>query len=767
MNNKKLILLCGILVLAMITLTNLVSAINVTDAHGIAMSTSSSTTAVRGMVISPNSDIDLFGVEKISGDTSTRVIISSVVDGSVILREAGFNGSLNASFNGFRLNSSDTYYILMDAEGGSYTSSKTADSQSFPNSQTNVQWLKGVFNGANDSSDPYWQVKSITSEASENPGITLNNPGNNTNFLIGNITFNSSIQSNGGLIQNISLFIDGIRNQTITDGVNRSREFIVELPFDVGSYNWSIETYDTDGLTNTSFTFFYTIDSIIENSQTFNTTTYETSFETFILNLSAFDTSIVTAELVYNGTNIGNGSGSISSGDSIVFSKQLSVGTLSGASESRNFYWRIYNGTALRNSTTNNQNTVAAILAFCNTTINNPYINFTFKNETTAQEDVNASIVSSWYYWIGNQTENKTLSFSNSTTHRNYAFCFTPSNRTVNAILNIDYDNDEAQQRTFAPTLSLTSTITEQVLYLLPTSLGLFAQFRAEDTLGNVLEGVKAVITRTLGAATVTVSSDFTDSSGIVVFFLNPDVTYTAVFSKSGFTDNTFSFVPITDQRVVIMGGSATTNVTGSEISLNTTYQITPLNSSLNNNTDYTFGFNVTSSQAISLISMNITNSSGFQLGFQSNAGEGFVSEVINTGNLSLIVGEYTIQTANETIKVAKVWVVGDEFIGDYSIFRQLNLFLDYNFEDFVRLLIVVSLITGIVIFMSAGEVTDTSESKVIAVVLLVWIFSFVGWLNNPVVVAETGIAEFSRQYGIAILTTAGGSFFILRRIFT
>jgi len=72
----------------------------------------------------------------------------------------------------------------------------------------------------------------------------------------------------------------------------------------------------------------------------------------------------------------------------------------------------------------------------------------------------------------------------------------------------------------------------------------------------------------------------------------------------------------------------------------------------------------------------------------------------------------------------------------------------------------------GTLIFMSSTEVIDTSESKVAAVVMIIWIFSILGWLINPSVVGATGLSASASQYGIAILATIGGAVFIFRDIF-
>lgn len=571
-------------------------------------------------------------------------------------------------------------------------------------------------------------------------------------------------------LANLSLFIDSARNFTnSTSGETISLNTnIGGLSF--GSHNWACEGTNEANVTVSSSTRNFSVVNIAENSQTFNTSTFETATETFSINTTFNSTEFttITGLLNYNGTGfLGTRTGT---GNNAIFTTSVTIPIVIGSSENRTFNWiiNLTNTTGINtfNSTFNNQSVDNIVLGLCNATITQNYINFTFRNETVNEENTNATIISTWTYFLGDGSINNTLSFSNSSINPSYAFCFTPPDRSVNTILELAYNNAESQQRIFSSTSLLSNVTTNQILYLLPTISGLFGQFRTESTTGNILALVQGTITRTLGGSIITVASDFTDSSGLVVYFLNPDVTYTGTFTLSGFADNIFTFVPVTDLRVVIMGGVAGTGVNGTEISINTSYEITPTNNSLNNNTNIVFGFNVTSAETITLISMNITNGSGSQIGFQSNSGQGFISQTINTGNQSTISGIYIIQTGTETITVTKTWIVGDEFVGEYSIFRQLTLYLDYGFTDFWRLLIVIIVIMLIIIFMSAGEITDTSESKIGTAMVLIWIFSIVGWLDNPIVVAQTGIAQFSKQYGIAILSTAAGLYFILRRLF-
>lgn len=603
------------------------------------------------------------------------------------------------------------------------------------------------------------------------PEVTLNTPLDGINQTSNQIIFNCSSTSPSSLL-NLSLTVDNVLNLTIFNTTPSQTSLSLQSTTDLntGTHNWSCVTYDNSGNSAISSTRTFTV-GFIENNQTFNSTSFETAQETFVLNLSGNGTETITAELIYNGTNKGNGTKDGTNFEA-TFTKIIQIPTGIAQSEDRTFFWKMRIGGVIFNSTTNTQTINRTTFILCNTTIPTTYVNFTFKNETVAEEDVNATFVSTFVYWLGNGEVNKTLTFSNATENINYAFCLEPPDKNLNVDIEIDYNNGESQQRTFLSTSLLTNVTLQQVLYLLPTSLGLFSQFKTVNSVGDTIKNVKATIIRLIGVSIVTVNVDFTDDSGLVVFFLNPDITYTGTFSKTGFVDNVFSFVPVTDLRTVIMGGGGVAVIgNGTTISQGTIYSITPTNNSLLNKTTYTFGLNVTSNQTITLMSLNISNSSGSQLLFVTNSTQGFISGTANTGNNTQLIGRYIIQTASETITFSKVWTIGDFFIGSYSLFRQMTLYTQYGFGEFIRIIMVLSIILGVLIFMSGTQVIESSESKVIVTILLIWAFSIVGWLDTGLAVDTSTIginnlSQFSNQFGIAILTTGAGVFFIFRRIF-
>ncbi len=598
-------------------------------------------------------------------------------------------------------------------------------------------------------------------DTSPMPNITLNAPEDNAQEINGQPIIFNITSTISGTLKEISLFINGVLNETILISGTENTTTFNKTFLTLGNNNWNVKVCDINNNCALSENRTFTINSFAVNSIDFNAGTFETKNESFILNITTNGTAPTSSILVYDSESKSTTieQEGLTNNYIITSSFIIPVGI-----DTKSFFFNVTLSGDVQNTTTNNQVVNGLFFVFCNATITSQYINFSFKNETTNEESINATIDSLWTFWLTDGTVTKSVTLTNSSENINYAICSSAANDTLKTNVTLNYNNANSQQRSFVSEPILTNSTTQQVLYLLPSGLGLFSQFQTRDIANNPISLVKGTIKRTLGSSIITVASFFTDSSGIVVYFLNPDVIYTATFSKEGFSDNTFTFVPTTDLRFVTMGTGVVVN--GSNISIGTLYEITPISSTLTNNTLTTFGFNVTAGDGITFISMNITDGNGTSFAFNSNAGIGFISVVVNTSNNMTLTGIFEIRTGDENFTISKLWVIGNEFEGDYSISKQGKLYLQYGFSDFMRLSLVILIIFGIVIFMSSNELADNNESKIAVVVLLIWAFSTIGWLNNPAVVSTTGIAQYARQYGIAILSTAGALFFFIRRIF-
>ncbi len=605
------------------------------------------------------------------------------------------------------------------------------------------------------------------------PNVTLNFPSNGTESANTTLVFNATLVAGGlSTLDNAThtIFFDNgtIFNQTtisISGTTNSTNLTVNQIPS--GDFEWNVEACQTTGecsLAPNNFTF--TLGTIIGNIN-FQATTFETATESYSLNITPFNSTTPTNGLLtWNGEET-TATITDSGLDNFSFSATRQTSVVGSTIVDFNFTWDLG---AISESASDNQTVNELLFQLCNSTISTEFINFSFRNETVNEELVNASIsFSTWIFFLGDGSTNKTLTFSNATENSNYAFCSSAVNDTLFTTSTIAYTNSISQQRIFEPTLLTLTNITDaRVLFLLPTVDGLFSTFRTEDTLGNTIIGAVGTITRILNGVTVGITSDSTDGSGLVIYFLDPDITYTAIFSASGFVDNTFSFVPTTDLRTVIMG-SISAPPGGSNISLGLSFNITPTNATLNNGTDVTFQFNVSSFQTVTFMGMNISNGTATLL-LVNQTSNGSIEGTINTGTNRSFIGVFTITAGNETIIVTRTWIIEQGFIGDYSIFNQFSLFIDYGFRDFIRLLIVIATLAIIMIFMSR-EIGIDEEVKMVVGILIVWAFSIVGWLDTGIALESTSsninnLTQFSNQFGIAILSTVAASYFILRRVF-
>ena len=144
------------------------------------------------------------------------------------------------------------------------------------------------------------------------------------------------------------------------------------IPFSFGSYTTGMLQYSDLLFNNIGF---------FENSQTFNSTTYETSLELFSLNLT-YDQNfypLSSANLIYNGTNY-VGTKTIS-GNNVIFSSSFNIPLISGTQQNRSFYWDISLtnslGTSHFNSSSKNQTVNVISLGDCSGTTNTKSLNIT------------------------------------------------------------------------------------------------------------------------------------------------------------------------------------------------------------------------------------------------------------------------------------------------------------------------------------------------------------------------------------------------------
>ncbi len=485
-------------------------------------------------------------------------------------------------------------------------------------------------------------------------------------------------------------------NTTVTCSANTTQ-------FNVTSYtNLDLTFYanDTFGNENSNATTWHY--TTFENSHIANTSTFETAQETFVINISADGDQSITANLIYNETSYTG----IKTGNNteMLFTRTIQIPTIPNL-ENKTFYWNISYGSTEITTFQRNQTINPITLNLCNSTLNTTYINFTFKNETISEESINATIDSSTFtYWLTTESVNKSLTFSNATENKEYSFCFSPPDKTLNTKINLDYNNGESQQRTFLSQSTLTNTTTNQTLFLLPTSDGIFVTFQVVNFAQQVLEGVNVTVTRNGDL----IEQDLTDSAGSVNFFLNPDTSYTFSFDKFGLESFTTTLSPSQTSYTITLGGTTTT--VPDDLTQGITYFFKPTGTVLSNGTLTSFNFTITSSfWSLEEFGFVLTNNSDILTSISSTTSTGgVVNSDINTGeNITIVMEAYWIIDGNYT-NVTKSWKVrssGDNTFSILYFFTDLGLYIDSgilgldNFGLAIITFLIIFIFTGVMSF--------------------------------------------------------------------
>lgn len=529
------------------------------------------------------------------------------------------------------------------------------------------------------------------------PNITLNNPEDNyANIIYDNIIFNiTSTSDSSRHLSNITLYINDTLNETKSLSGTEDIETFTKSFSTLGAYNWSVIVCDNESICTTSETRDFTVANYRVESITINSTAYETSTQTYSINITPLSSSLLTAvKLVLNGTEY------TATQSGTVWSKSMDI-PHSIVGDQTPYFKITYNGVNY-NSDTTNQTILPINLTYC--TSGTPYLNFTFKDEGDLSV-INATIPTSTFnYYLGSGDEYRTLTYVNNSANYYYAFCLTPANQTLNIDYRIQYESTDYPQRVSDPIVgSFTNTTTNTTLYLLNTIDGIYVTFQVINIATQLISGVDVTATRTIESTDVIVGAGTTAASGSVTFWLNPDFVHEFSFIKTGYTTYTYSEAP-TQASYTITLSSGATLVNSSFQGID--YSIVPRNTYLENDTIYTFGFNLTSSYwDVSEYGFSLRLSNGTEISGGSTGTEGTeLTLAYNTTNQTIVYIDYYWIINGNTTTASTYWIVFNTDNTDWSIktfFDDLDTYLDseiFGLDTFGRYLI-----TFLIIFMSIG----------------------------------------------------------------
>jgi len=273
-----------------------------------------------------------------------------------------------------------------------------------------------------------------------------------------------------------------------------------------------------------------------------------------------------------------------------------------------------------------------------------------------------------------------------------------------------------------------------------------------------------------IGTAEVLVAYGKSDISGSVVFSLDTTKTYRFVSTLQGYSTNTFSMVPNTATSYSILMEPISSTISDSTFQgLN--YVFEPRNIPLNNDTDYNFTYNLTSSYwNITNCVFTLKNNSQTLAQSSSSFNTSRCSILIqfNTGNQSKLIASATYKL-NNSFNVTDFMEYSVRYVyqGTFSIktaITDITNFTGAGFNDKTRLLIAFLLTFLVVGFVSATDFGGLSNPipLLILTFLIVLVFSYVGWFNINYSFAEVnGSNLFLQKYMISILMFCGTAGYI------
>lgn len=542
--------------------------------------------------------------------TAGAIATSGYVNANVPL----YIGSANAATGNYNANKTmDEIYIW----NRTLTNSEISD---LYNNGEGISYLSGITASSNSPANNYYTTGYVEFNCSASSALPLTNIS-----LVDNSTGSWKI--------NKTIVVTGATNSTIFNNT-----------YQTGNYLWNC--YACNDASNCAYNTqnrTLIVRPFVETNQTYNATTYETSAESYLINITYDSTtySTPTASLIYAGAPY---SGTlIGSGNNITFLASLDAPTVTTGTNV-SFYWNISIGGTAYQTIAKNQTVNPIILARCNDTYTVAYVNFTFKDETTDAYMSAVTDLSTWNYHLGSGSVYKTFLYSNLTQSASYAYCFSPADKTVSANLVYQYSNTSYPQRYYSIDTTYTNATTNKILYLLNSASGIYVSFVAQNPLGNApISGVNMVVERQFSGIWTQVGQALTDNSGTATFWLNPNYDHRVTATKSGYTTQTLTVRPTQSVYTIIMGSSVSvTNYTWEGI----TWNVGPKDFVLSPNTPYTFFFNVTANLSnLVKCKMELRNTSEFIMTYFEGSATAGGTKCIATGSYTDLNNSYQLNS--------------------------------------------------------------------------------------------------------------------------
>lgn len=491
----------------------------------------------------------------------------------------------------------------------------------------------------------------------------------------------------------------------------------------------------------------------IVNNVSYNLTTFETSKEGFYINIT-YDTALyssVSANIVYNGTSYSTTK--TESGNNVIFTANRNNPTISGYGIFP-FYWQftlanILGGNSYSNSSLYNQTVNSTSFANCNASLTTSYLNISFKDETTSNPLMANITSSSFSWWLGDGTYNRTYSYTNITGGSySYPFCFFPDYKNISLELTLYYSASGYPQRSWSYNNIFNNNTYNKTLLLLGSAAGQDVTFQVVDSASYPISGVTANATK-VSTGTL-VASGTTGDDGGVTFFLDPNYQHTFTFVKEGYTTTSTTINPTQTSYTIHMTSTTATSNESNDYYRDISFQIAPVASYLDNRTDYIFNFTIeTGYWTIQSFGFTLWNET-LAIGSKSSAANGgTVSITNNTANYTRLTMRYYYVINGTYMNGTATWIILDTSGSEWSIkifFADLKSYIAtgmFGLDNFG-----LALLTFFSIFIIAGIMSWkyglTSPAAIMGIIFALTLFFDVGlgiipypaWIDSSIPVA-------------------------------
>lgn len=462
----------------------------------------------------------------------TTCIASNYTNISSIASSVVWNNITMPSIN---LNRSTSYWLFMEANNGA---GKYIRWYVNPTGTYAGGWAyAGGYGGYLSDEDFLFQVWGTGGGS-----INLNYPEDSFSTISNDVPFNCTAVGGGTNIQNVSLYFNNNLNYTILGDATSLELNNTINDFTTGTYNWTCRARNTDNILITTLNRTFYITDIIQGTDVYNASSFQSRIESFILNNLTYNNNFYTnieANLIYNGTSYTGAK--IATENNATFTKTgiIIPATNSLITINNTFYWQIKLTDASSNiryinSTFRNQTINPLILTACNATYNVTFINFSIKDEKT-NAFVNSSFSATFNY--GLSSKNTNYSYSNTTGNTSiYSFCVYPETLSIITDMSAEYSAPYYPARTYNLfNANLTNATTNINLFLLNETDAVKFFFTLTSGLSPVTNALVTISKYNPGTGTYeAIGLRESDTDGKFIEYLELDKEYQFSVSKNG-----------------------------------------------------------------------------------------------------------------------------------------------------------------------------------------------------------------------------------------